>query len=113
MVNKYLFSYRNRHLTCVIEQLPLNSTVYSIDASAGDTIYIGGEFLCLNASGGYRNIVSYDYLSGRMISLNSSGLNGKVSKLISYKQSSKKTCNVKKYHQILTLLFLIRTVCRR
>ncbi|CEG69230.1 hypothetical protein RMATCC62417_05336 [Rhizopus microsporus] len=69
------------------EQLPFNSTVYSIDASSGDTIYIGGEFLCLNASGGYRNIVSYDYLSGRMISLNSSGLNGKVSKLISYKES--------------------------
>ncbi|RCI06967.1 hypothetical protein CU098_013732 [Rhizopus stolonifer] len=66
------------------QQLPLISTVYSIDSSSGDTLYIGGEFINQNSSNSYNNIVAYEYQSGFMVPLADTGLNGKVSKLLSH-----------------------------
>lgn len=61
-----------------IDQLMSGSTVFSIDATAGNTLYIGGAFSSLNNT--YRSIVSYDYLSdgGRMVALPGMGVNGSV-----------------------------------
>lgn len=57
--------------------------MYSIDASDGDLLYIGGEFVGPNATG-FRNIVSYNNQLGQLFALdnNTIGLNGKVSKLL-------------------------------
>lgn len=66
-----------------LEQLPIGSTVYSIDASDGEFLYIGGDFASLNSTG-FRNIVSYNNQLGQLLSLdnNSFGLNGIVSKVL-------------------------------
>ncbi|KAI9014562.1 cortical protein marker for cell polarity-domain-containing protein [Phycomyces nitens] len=60
------------------EQLLHGSTVRSIDASQGDVLYIGGQFVGINDV--YRNIVAYDYLSlgGQLRPLNEVGLTGNV-----------------------------------
>lgn len=71
-----------------IEQLPLGSTVYSIDASNGDVLYIGGQFASsTNTTGlGFQNIVAYSKTSGQLMPLENtttlSGVNGKVSKVL-------------------------------
>lgn len=66
------------------EQLPLGSTVHTIDASDGDLLYIGGLFSSANNTV-YRNIVSYSNTLGKMIPLDDlSGVNGKVSKVLLY-----------------------------
>ncbi|KAI7880797.1 cortical protein marker for cell polarity-domain-containing protein [Mucor mucedo] len=70
--------------TTAISWKPLNrSIVYSIDASDGDLLYIGGEFASSNTTG-FRNIVSYNNQLGQLLALDNSsaGLNGKVSKLL-------------------------------
>ncbi|KAL7326618.1 hypothetical protein PS15p_208924 [Mucor circinelloides] len=70
------------------QQLPLGSTVYSIDTSNGDVLYIGGQFASsTNTTGlGFQNIVSYSKTSGQLIPLENtttlSGVNGKVSKVL-------------------------------
>ncbi|KAG1082897.1 hypothetical protein G6F42_022406 [Rhizopus arrhizus] len=70
------------------QQLPLGSTVYSIDASNGDVLYIGGQFASsANTTGlGFQNIVSYSKTSGQLMPLENtttlSGVNGKVSKVL-------------------------------
>ncbi|OAD00485.1 hypothetical protein MUCCIDRAFT_113967 [Mucor lusitanicus CBS 277.49] len=69
------------------QQLPLGSTVYSIDASSGDVLYIGGQFTSnTNTTAGYQNIVSYNNALGQLLPLQnttlSAGLNGKVSTLL-------------------------------
>ncbi|KAI8642326.1 cortical protein marker for cell polarity-domain-containing protein [Parasitella parasitica] len=69
------------------QQLSLGSTVYSIDTSDGDLLYIGGQFNSPANAGstGFQNIVSYNKPLGQLIPLDNesiSGLNGKVSKLI-------------------------------
>ncbi|KAG1309311.1 hypothetical protein G6F64_005408 [Rhizopus arrhizus] len=69
------------------QQLPLISTVYSIDASSGDMLYIGGEFSYMNFSNPYNNIVAYEYQTGLMAPLASIGLNGKVLKIVAHNAS--------------------------
>ncbi|KAK4521177.1 uncharacterized protein ATC70_013122 [Mucor velutinosus] len=69
------------------QQLPLGSTVYSIDASDGNVLYIGGQFTSSTntTTNGYQNIVSYNNALGQLLPLQNtttSGLNGKVSKLL-------------------------------
>ncbi|CEP11286.1 hypothetical protein [Parasitella parasitica] len=69
------------------QQLSLGSTVCSIDATDGDILYIGGQFISPTniTSVGYQNIVSYSKPLGQLIPLENksiSGLNGKVSKLV-------------------------------
>ncbi|KAL9548227.1 hypothetical protein MBANPS3_005789 [Mucor bainieri] len=69
------------------QQLPLGSTVYSIDASNGDVLYIGGQFTSSTntTTTGYQNIVSYSKALGQLLPLQNTtmaGLNGKVSKLL-------------------------------
>lgn len=73
--------------------------MYSIDASNGDILYIGGDFTSPNNSA-FRNIISYDNQLGQLIPLNnySAALNGRVSKLL-LSNSSKKIYN---YNYICT-----------
>ncbi|GAA5809418.1 hypothetical protein MFLAVUS_002826 [Mucor flavus] len=74
---------RNVTAAPLVKQLPIGSTVYSIDASNGDVLYIGGDFTSPNNSA-FRNIISYDNQLGQLIPLNnnSAALNGRVSKLL-------------------------------
>ncbi|KAI8879132.1 hypothetical protein K501DRAFT_336282 [Backusella circina FSU 941] len=57
------------------EQLPLNSVVKTIQASA-DKLFIGGSFSSANSS--YSNLVSFAYNQG-LIPLTDSGVNGNIS----------------------------------
>lgn len=62
--------------------MPLGSTVYTIDASNGDILYIGGSFSSANNTL-FKNIVSYNNALGQLLPLDTlSGVNGKVSKLV-------------------------------
>lgn len=75
-------------LTCInIEQLPLGSAVYSIDASNGDVLYIGGLFSDVGA----KNIIAYDINQGRFVPLDNFGLNGQVNKVLLNENSKSKT----------------------
>jgi hypothetical protein len=53
----------------------MGSTVYSIDASDGDTLYIGGLFSSASNNTSFTNIVSYNNQLGQLLPLGSS-LNG-------------------------------------
>lgn len=64
-------------LTCMTtEQLAIDSTVHSIDASRGNVLYVGGKFSDANST--YQNLVSYDYEIGRFVPLPNDGVNGTV-----------------------------------
>ncbi|KAI8064243.1 cortical protein marker for cell polarity-domain-containing protein [Gongronella butleri] len=60
------------------EQLPPGSTVHAIDASQGNTLYIGGQF----TGAPYRNLVAFSYASQHMVPLTSNGVDNNVTSLI-------------------------------
>ncbi|KAF7731991.1 hypothetical protein EC973_007096 [Apophysomyces ossiformis] len=63
------------------QQLMPGAIVSSIEAAAGDILYIGGQFIGANNS--YRNVVSFDYNTdgGRLVALSNSGIEGNVTAL--------------------------------
>ncbi|KAI8085163.1 cortical protein marker for cell polarity-domain-containing protein [Halteromyces radiatus] len=62
------------------DQLTPGSTVHTLDASNGDVLYIGGQFVGITSP--YRNIAAYDYNLGKISTLNGNGLDGNVTSLL-------------------------------
>ncbi|CAO3592393.1 unnamed protein product [Absidia cylindrospora] len=62
------------------DQLTPGSTVLALDASSGDSLYIGGQFV--GTTSPYRNIASYDYTASKLSTLLGNGLDGNVTSLL-------------------------------
>ncbi|KAI8341825.1 cortical protein marker for cell polarity-domain-containing protein [Chlamydoabsidia padenii] len=62
------------------DQLAPGSTVLALDASNGDSLYIGGQLVGTTIP--YRNVVKYDYVSSKLSPLHGNGLDGNVTSLL-------------------------------
>lgn len=90
-----------------LDQLTPGSTVLSMDASNGDSLYIGGQLV--GTTSPYRNIVAYDYTSSKLLPLHGNGLDGNITSLL-LSGSGNDCVAVDKLH--VTLFFFFTRLCR-